>query len=256
MLLRAENLTFAYKNSFMVKNINLSLAPGKLHYLAGPNGAGKSTILKLLCGYLHPASGKVLLDENDIANFSNSQRAEIMGTVWQDRTLDLDFSVREMVSIIASARFPRWGTAERKNAELIACKLSEFALLDKAKQPVSTLSGGEYQRLMLAGMAVLAPEILLLDEPTAALDPAWRNKVMKFLEEYALDHTVLIVTHDLELLGRAQGVLALLDDRGNFISGNAAELLNEKVLSSVYGTAATVEKTAGKNCRIYFDWDQ
>ena len=118
---------------------------------------------------------------------------------------------------------------------------------------VDKLSGGEKQQLMLAAAATLEPDILLLDEPASALDPANRNLAWDFLEEYSRTHTVLAITHDLTMPCRSGGMLLLLDKAGNFYSGEAEKLLNSELLSQVYNTLTTVETTASGKKRVFFD---
>ena len=253
MKITLDKLSAGYDGKRLFSDISAELQPGKPHFLAGPNGGGKSTLLKLMCNYLPPVSGTVLLDDKPIGKYSFAERARRLGVVWQSVRPGLDFSVLDMAAVIASARFPRLGKLPAGDKELIYSSLERFGLLDKAQHRFSTLSGGEAQRLLLAGMMVLAPDVMLLDEPTSALDPAWRNRVFEFLEEYACNHTVLIVTHDLELIGRAGGTLWLLDRAGNFISGRADALLNSETLSRVYACNASVIKAPGRPTRIYFD---
>ena len=116
--------------------------------------------------------------------------------------------------MLAAARFPRWGKLQSGERSRIAEALQLFGLSDSADQSIQQLSGGELQRAMLAGAWALQPDVMLLDEPTSALDPAWRNQAVKNLEDYAREHIVLVVTHDMELVGRAGNSLWMLDGQG------------------------------------------
>lgn len=253
MILSLENLTFAYGKRVLFANLNATLAPGRIHYLAGPNGAGKSTLLKLLCGYLTAQSGQVKLDGSALQKLKSSFRARHLGVVWQNSAPALDFSVREAVEIAASARFPRWGVMSSSDHQMIDNALAMFGLQHLSDQLLHTLSGGERQKTALAGIFALEPDIMLLDEPTSALDPAARNLVIEKLENYAQNHTVLVITHDLELLGRATGAVWMLDKAGNFFSGQANETVTEKILSQVYDTTAVLETASNGRKRIFFD---
>ncbi len=252
MKIALENIAFAYDKGAFLQDITAELAPGKVHFLAGPNGSGKSTLLKILAGYLAPDGGKVKLDDRDLTAYSGMERARHLGVMWQTSNPALDFSVREMVEITASARFPRLQKLSENDETVIENALAAFGLSGLAQRRVNTLSGGERQRVMLAGMLALEPQVLLLDEPTSALDPAHRNQAFALLEEYARNHTVLLITHDLELLARAAGVVWLLDMQKNFYAGNAEEILTEETLSKVYNAAAQVVKENTRR-RIYFD---
>ena len=253
MNMTLENISFTYGNKEVFTNVNAVLAPGRVHYLAGCNGSGKSTLLKLLAGYLVPADGTIKLNGTALAEISGSTRARQLGVMWQNPAPALDFSVQETVEITASARFPRLGFLNAEDQLAIDRALELFELEKLRDQKISTLSGGERQRTVLAGLFALQPEIMLLDEPTCALDPAARNRTAELLEKYAENHTVLVITHDPELLGRAAGTVWLLDGRGAFLSGSAESMLTSEVLSKVYSTAATVESTADGRKHIFFD---
>lgn len=252
MNIALENIAFAYTGDTFLQGITAELAPGKVHFLAGPNGSGKSTLLKISAGYLTPDNGKIKLDERDLTAYSGMERARHLGVMWQSSNPALDFTVREMVEITASARFPRLQKLSSTDEEIIENALAAFGLSSLAHRRVNTLSGGERQRVMLAGMLALEPQVLLLDEPTSALDPAHRNSAFALLEEYARTHTVLVITHDLELLARAAGTVWLLDMQKNFYAGSAENMLTESVLSKVYNSSAQVV-TVNSRRRIYFD---
>ncbi len=252
MKITLEDLSFGYDGKLLFSGISAELFPGKLHTLAGPNGCGKSTLLKLMCNYLSPLAGRVLLDDKPIGEYSFAERSRRVGVVWQAVTPGLDFSVETMVEIIASARFPRLGKLSKVDKERIEQNLEKFGLLEKSRQLFSTLSGGEKQLLMLAAAATLEPDVLLLDEPTSALDPAKCNLVTGFLQEYAKTHTVWAITHDLTLPCKAEGELWLLDKEGNFYSGKTENMLNSELLSKVYNTQASVETNSDGRKRIFW----
>ena len=248
-----NDLAFAYGKRELFRDISFQLQPGSVHYLAGPNGAGKSTLMKIICGALKPASGTIQINGTPLEKFNSNLRARVIGTVWQNVVLNLDFTVRELVEILASARFPRWGRLSRADEEVIIKALEMFDLKNISAQIVNTLSGGEKARVMLAGIFALEPDIMLLDEPTAPLDPAWRNRVSAYMGNYARDHVVLHISHDFELIGRCQGSVMLLGQHGEFFCGEAGKILTDDLLGKIYATTARVETTASGKRRISFD---
>lgn len=247
-----DNLSFGYGKNTLLKGISAQLQAGAVHYLTGPNGAGKSTLLKLLCGALVPDSGSIHINGKLLKEYSHLERARTIGTLWQNIDLNLDFTVRELVEILASARFPRLGKLADDDRAVIDNALEMFKLSDMQKQIVNTLSGGEKARTMLAGIFALSPDIMLLDEPAAALDPVWCNQTAGYLTEYAKKHLVLVITHDFELIGRAAGNLWLLGNNGEFFHGQAGDLLNCHLLSRIYGINVQVEELSEQNKRISF----
>ena len=253
MSLELKKLAFAYQQRKLFSGLSGKLTPGAVHFLAGPNGSGKSTLLKLMCGYLKPTQGTITFNGKLLEKYSGAERARMLGVLHQNIQCELDFTLYEMIFIVASGRFPRLKRISTDDIAQVDELLERFELKDLSKALFRELSGGERQRALIAGLLLLKPDFLLLDEPTSALDPAWRNKIFAALEEYAADHTVLVVTHDLELLGRAHGTIWLLDNDGNFYTGNADKMLDRELFGKVYNTASEIEKQPGKPVRIYFD---
>ena len=253
MSIKLKELAFAYQQRKLFSDLSGELSPGAVHFLAGPNGSGKSTLLKLMCGYLKPANGTIKFNNKLLEKYSGADRARMLGVLHQNVQCELDFTLYEMIFIIASGRFPRLKKISATDRVQVDELLERFELKNLSKSLFRELSGGERQRALIAGLLLLEPDFLLLDEPTSALDPAWRNKIFAALEEYASDHTVLVVTHDLELLGRARGTIWLLDNGGNFYSGSADKMLDRELFGKVYNTTSEIEKQPGKPVRIYFD---
>ena len=253
MKLTIENISYSFGKREILKNISFELSPGNIHFLAGPNGAGKSTLLKILCGYYQPESGRVMLNERNLKHISGAERAALMGVLWQNVIPALDFSVREMTALVSTGKFSYWQDMQPSESKKIGQELQKFELYNLSEQTFNTLSGGEQQRVMLAGLSLLAPQIMLLDEPTSALDVFYRKLVMRHLREHAKNNIVLVITHDLDLLSRADGTVSLLDNSGNFYSGNASEILTTEILSKVYRTPANVICDVNGTRRIFFD---
>ena len=253
MNLIAENLTFGYPGKVLGENVNFCLAPGGINYLIGCNGCGKSTLLKTLAGYLMPQTGKVLLEGVLVSKYPHRVRARHIGVLWQNINSNLDFSVREMIEIIASPRLEVSGMQLVDQKKAMEKLSAQFGLEELLGCCFGKLSGGEKQRTLLAGLLLLAPDVLLLDEPTSALDPNWRNLVVELLEEYARKHTVLTVTHDLELIARARAMVLMPGSGKEFHCGNAEEIITGELLGKVYNAPAVIERSAGGRKRIYFD---
>ena len=253
MTVALHNVTFQYPGRTLFRDVTVTLSPGAVHWVAGPNGSGKSTFLKLLCGYLSPSSGEILLNDRRLSDIPDRIRAGMVGVLPQIPLYALDFTVEETIRIGCSAKLPRFAPIPEDFRQKMEEAIAYFGLNELRNIPVNRLSGGERQKAALASVYALSPDILLLDEPTSALDPGARNHAVAWMNEYAKDHTVIAVTHDFELLGRAEGDLLLLDRAGNFLSGTAEDLLTSENLSRIYGTSAVVERSAS-GCRwIHFD---
>ena len=168
-MLSLDSVSFRSGDRVLLDAVSFSLAPGQFYGVIGHNGAGKSTLIRLLGGELLPSSGAVLLDGAAVHAFSAKARARRIASLPQKLPDAADFLVRELVML---GRFPWQGWLQRPSAEDVACVEATMAQTDVARfaaQPVNTLSGGERQRAWLALCLAQQSEVLLLDEPLAAL---------------------------------------------------------------------------------------
>ena len=168
-MLSLDSVSFRSGDRVLLDAVSFSLAPGQFYGVIGHNGAGKSTLIRLLGGELLPSSGAVLLDGAAVHAFSAKARARRIASLPQKLPDVADFLVRELVML---GRFPWQGWLQRPSAEDVACVEAAMAQTDVARfaaQPVNTLSGGERQRAWLALCLAQQSEVLLLDEPLAAL---------------------------------------------------------------------------------------
>lgn len=176
-----------------LKNVNLTIAEGKVVVILGPSGAGKSTLLNLLGGLDNPSEGKIIVNNENIENYSDNElanyRANTVGFVFQFYNLIPTLTVHENVSLVKEIS-PNPLSANEM--------LKEVGLLDHAKKFPSELSGGEQQRVSIARALAKNPRILLCDEPTGALDSETGVMVLKLLLKMAKEYnkTVIIVTHN------------------------------------------------------------
>lgn len=176
-----------------LKNVNLTIDEGKVVVILGPSGAGKSTLLNLLGGLDNPSEGKVIVNNENIENYSDNElanyRANTVGFVFQFYNLIPTLTVHENISLVKEIS-PNPLSANEM--------LKEVGLLDHAKKFPSELSGGEQQRVSIARALAKNPKILLCDEPTGALDSETGVMVLKLLLKMAKEYnkTVIIVTHN------------------------------------------------------------
>ncbi len=176
-----------------LKNVNLTIDEGKVVVILGPSGAGKSTLLNLLGGLDNPSEGKIIVNNENIENYSDNElanyRANTVGFVFQFYNLIPTLTVHENISLVKEIS-PNPLSANEM--------LKEVGLLDHAKKFPSELSGGEQQRVSIARALAKNPKILLCDEPTGALDSETGVMVLKLLLKMAKEYnkTVIIVTHN------------------------------------------------------------
>ena len=186
-----------------LSKLSLTLADGDFVTIIGANGAGKSTLVNAICGSFYPDEGTIELGGRDITFMAEHKRARRIGRLFQDpmRGSAPDMSIEENLAM-ALGRGSWFSTISKADRELFRERLSRLGmgLEDRLRQPVGLLSGGQRQALTLMMATIVPPEILLLDEHTAALDPATAEKVLaltkSIVEENGL--TCMMITHNMQ----------------------------------------------------------
>ena len=230
-----RKVSFAYNRSEMVLDkADLTVPAGAFMAILGPNGGGKSTLLKLLLGVLTPAGGKI-----SIFGEPPVKACRRIGYVPQhcEANFALPVSVLEATLMGGLNRTPRlFGRHWSKNKEQCAAAreaLDEVGLAGLEGRPVSELSGGQKQRLLIARALGGEPDILLLDEPTANIDPQGKFCFYEFLAELAGPKTVLMVSHDLSLAAEPLSSIAIVN--GGAIVAAPGNKLTPELLNALYG---------------------
>ena len=202
-----EALTFSYPGSGepALSGISFDLRPGEYVGVVGPNGGGKSTLVRLLNGLLRPDSGSVRVSGHDPATEPFEVRKHL-GVLFQNPENGL---VAPFVEDDVAFGLENLGVGREEMRERVAQAIRAVGLEGYERREPHTLSGGEKQRVALAGLLAVEPEILVLDEPTSMLDAAGRREVLEHLEELRSRKTVVHVTHHLEELSNADRVLVL-----------------------------------------------
>jgi energy-coupling factor transport system ATP-binding protein len=202
-----EELTFSYPGSEVpaLSEISFELRPGEYVGVVGPNGGGKSTLVRLLNGLLRPDAGQIRVSGHDPASEPFEVRKHL-GVLFQnpENGLVAPFVEDDIAFGLENLGVPREEMRERVTRAIRAVGLGGY----ERREP-HTLSGGEKQRVALAGLLAVEPEILVLDEPTSMLDAAGRGEVLERLEALRSKKTVLHVTHHLEELQNADRILVL-----------------------------------------------
>jgi iron complex transport system ATP-binding protein len=209
--------------------------------LLGPNGAGKSTLLRAILQLIPTLRGRIEIEGDPVSRIPVDRRARSIAYLAQHGPVSWPLTVERLVAL---GRFPHrssWQRLSREDQTLVEKILEHTDLHDLRSRTVSTLSGGERTRVLLArALAVDAP-LLLADEPVAALDPAHQLQIMRLLRDYSRrDHAVVVVMHDLTLAARFCHRLALMDQGALTAVGPAREVLTPQNLSSAYHIEARI----------------
>ncbi|WP_134043054.1 amino acid ABC transporter ATP-binding protein [Paraburkholderia caballeronis] len=223
--LAVENLSSAYAQQQVLRNITLSVERGEVISLIGPSGSGKSTLLRVLMGLLPPTAGRVVLDDAplDYASKQNVRDArDKMAIVFQQYNLFQNMDVLSNVTVapIKIKKRPR-EQVETEAKEL----LRRVGLADKHHSYPDELSGGQQQRVAIARALALRPELLLLDEITAALDPELVNEVLDTVRTLAGEGiTMLLVSHEMAFV-REVSTRVVMMDKGQIVeTGTPAQI--------------------------------
>ena len=187
-------------------HIDLTLAPGDFVTVLGSNGAGKSTLLSLIAGALKADSGQILLEGKDITSMPDHKRSKFIGRLFQDplkgtapsMTIEENLALAYLRASHGRSPFSRITAADRRDFRE-KLQVLGLGLEDRMEQPVGLLSGGQRQALTLLMATLVTPKLLLLDEHTAALDPATAQKVLELTRDIVARHSItcLMVTHSI-----------------------------------------------------------
>jgi iron complex transport system ATP-binding protein len=215
--------------------------PGEIVGVVGPNAAGKSTLARLAASLLVPSAGLVRLAGTDARSLSRRERARRVAFLAQDEPGDLPFTAREIALMGRAPHLGLWaleGESDRAHAQ---AALEELDAAHLADRPVSQLSGGERKRVYLARTFAQGAPILVLDEPTDALDLRHQARLVEALRVRARQGAcALLVMHDLSLAGSACDRVVLLDQGKVAAAGTPAEVLRAEALERVYGARLDV----------------
>jgi iron complex transport system ATP-binding protein len=227
----------------VVGDVSLDVSSSDRLGILGPNGSGKTTLLKLLAGILTPTSGTVTLDGSPMRSLSRRDVARRIAVVPQHTHPAFDYTVLELVLM---GRYPHLGAFEVESAadlEVAREALSATGTHEFAARPFSTLSGGEQQRVVIASALAQQADLLLLDEPTASLDPGYQLEIASLLRRLHKQRGVGIVmaTHDLNLAASVCDRVVLLDAGGVIASGPTPEVLTRESIAALYGIDADVQ---------------
>ncbi len=240
-LLNANTISMRWDGRSVLDRVSLQIRPGEFVGLIGPNGAGKTTLLRLLAKLLEPTGGVVLLEGTALTALSQRAVAKMVAVVPQATSTEFAFPALEVVLM---GRHPHLGRfhAETAGDYRIAREAMTFTeTLPFAERPVTELSSGERQRVIMARALAQQPQVLLLDEPTANLDLCHQIQVLDLVRRLVRGGLATVAAlHDLELASRYCERLVLLKAGVVLADGPPAEVLTVKRLAEAFGVRASV----------------
>lgn len=245
VVLNVRGVSFAYERGAgvpaVLSDVSIDVRRGSIVGLLGPNGSGKTTLLRLISGVLAPDRGGIEIDDDPLTTLPRRELARRMAVVPQETRALFDFTVLE---IVLMGRYPHLGPFQLEGADDIdlareALRATGTTALEH--RPFATLSGGEKQRVIIASALAQASQLLLLDEPTAALDLQHQEVVMGVARARAgQGAAVVVVAHDLQLAAAWADRVVMLERGRVAADGPPHEVLTERLLSRVYRTPVEV----------------
>lgn len=235
-LLTVNNLGFAYPNSPTVfHNVNFHVNPGEVLTVLGPNGVGKSTLLNCLCGLLIPTAGKVTLGSQELEKLSQRQRFQRVAYVPQKYQISAPITVMDFLLTGRTPYLSLLQMPTRCDQELASHYLTEFHLRSLASRPLNSLSGGQQQLVTIIKALLQEPQVLILDEPMAALDIRRQYELLKLIQRLQQRKlSIILTTHLPDHAFMLNDKIGLLGPTGNFMSGSAEALLTRENLEELY----------------------
>jgi iron complex transport system ATP-binding protein len=275
--LELEDISIGFGKKAVLENLTFAIQPGELIAIAGPNGGGKTTLLKTIGGLLRPLSGAITLDGQDVSLMDKREKALKISFLFQGMTPDWAFTVEELVG---QGRFPHhnffgknkaqrparnmtqseWPPAEAQstagdaahfaaqktagdadNKNPVEKAITAAGLFGFEKRVVTELSGGEFQRVLIARAMAQEARLLLLDEPANNLDPRYQYLVMNLVRSMtSFGRVALVSVHDLNLASFYADRVMLVAKGGIAALGKPADVLREDVLEDVFGIPLVV----------------
>ena len=253
-MLKLSNIAYRYRGKQNVlRDVSFSLRSSTITVILGPNGAGKTTLLDICLGWRRPSSGEVRIDGSDILKLSARIRGQAVGLVPQRENIRFDFTVLDYVLLGRAPHLPALGTPGRKDIKIAREALNTVGLYASSGESITTLSGGEYQLMLIARSLAQEPDLLLLDEPTSQLDPANRARVTAVLKKLTgMSITVLFTSHSPETAASVADTVLLLKHGEIMAAGAPEEILTQERLEELYGVPIEVRWDRGVP---HFRWD-
>lgn len=248
-VIEVAGVRIGYGAEPVLDGFSLRVGPGEWLGILGPNGSGKTTLLRAISGYLPARAGHVLIEGRPLAAYSSSERARRMAAVGADLPLDVPLRVVEYVALGRTPHLGGWGREGPRDWRAVGEAMERAGVAALAERPITRLSAGERQKVMIARALAQEPRILLVDEPTSHLDIRHQMEIMDLFADLRdrLGLTLIAVLHDINLASLYCDRLVLLREGRVFAAGEPARVITAECIRQVYGCDVLVHPhpTAG-----------
>ncbi len=245
MKFEVKNLCFGYKNQLIFNNLTFSIESGEMLALLGPNGIGKTTLFKALLGLLHVKDGEILIDDQDIKNWSRQKLAKIIGYVPQNHIPPFPFKVMDVILMGRTAYLKPYTTPSNKDKEIVMEVMDVLKISYLKDKSYTEISGGERQLVLIARALAQKPKILVMDEPTSNLDFGNQIKLLKHIKQITNDGLAIIIsTHNPDHALRYATKVVILENEGIYSIGKPTDIVTNKKLNEIYGIDVNIVNVA------------
>lgn len=224
-MIKIENIGKKFDKKYIWKNVSFEILDNEKLLIIGPSGCGKTTLIRCLNGFEDINQGKISLNGINIKDIDDVTLKSKVGMVFQNFNLFPHLTVGENIAL--APKLLKMGSKEEINKRVREL-LNQVHILDKINSYPKRLSGGEKQRVAIARALATEPEVILFDEPTSALDPGAVNDLLELLDELSKTTTVVVVSHEMDLVENYADKILFLKDRRVLEYGTKKEILNSK----------------------------
>ncbi|RKD21475.1 iron complex transport system ATP-binding protein [Caminicella sporogenes DSM 14501] len=248
-----QNITFGYGKFNIFENLSFKIDredKGKFISIIGPNGCGKTTLLNILTGELKPKKGKIFYRQRDLSSYTIKELSKKIAVVRQRTNISFPFTCFDIVMMGRNPYRERLNEPTDEDIDIVVSFMKKTDTYKFMNSLVTEISGGEYQRVMLARALSQSPEILLLDEAFSAMDIAYKVKSLKLLKQVIREKniTVLSIMHDLNLVYKFSDKVCVISNGKVVRYGDSKKVLDQDLIKKVF--AVDVELIEGKGFLI------
>ncbi|EST52016.1 iron ABC transporter ATP-binding protein [Brevibacillus panacihumi W25] len=251
-MIEVRNVSKRYSNKYVVEDVSLKIAKGKITSFIGPNGAGKSTLLSMISRLLTKDQGEILLEGQEISKTKSQELAKKISILKQSNHISIRLTIRELVSF---GRFPySQGNLTKEDWKHVDEAIRYMELEDIQHKFLDQLSGGQKQRAYIAMVIAQNTEYILLDEPLNNLDMKHSVQIMKVLRRLVdeLGKTVVIVIHDINFASCYSDYIVALKDGKVIEEGSTDKIINSQILKDVYDMDIQIEDIDENRICVYY----
>ncbi|MDY5051042.1 MAG: ABC transporter ATP-binding protein [Candidatus Mucispirillum faecigallinarum] len=236
-MIKVNNISYSIKNNDIIHNISLNIKPGQMISIIGPNGAGKSTLANIIAGIIKPDKGNVTIYDKNILKINKKEKAKLISYVPQQVSFSVsDFTVEDFV---ATGRYPYldyFGTITKEHLDKIHYYMNLTNIYHLKERHISTLSGGERQKVNIAAALAQEAEFMLLDEISSFLDPKAKYEINNLLVKLNQEnkYSIILITHDLNYALAVNSSFICIKKGKLFAYAESNEMVEKNIFSSLF----------------------